>query len=439
MRSRLVIALALAWASVDVANGQQSEPNQPAYTFNPSEYHAKDFEFSDYAEGKYEEFGLDRAGAFYQLNKPSGSRPSLNERATGTLESSGKYHKDIYTLNFTAHGDGYRDVVFGDNHETKLYEGGINIEPMTGLSFYVGKKTLLWGKGYAWNPVGFVQRPKDPIDPTLSREGYWMATANYTRSFTDSLIQTLGLTSVFIPTTTAINNDFGQEHHDNVAGKLYALVGHTDIDLMALSGGAKGMRYGADFSSAITPALELHGEWARITESQKTVLNGAGQPTLITDDATSYLIGLNYLTQTDTTVILEYYHNGEGFQDSEGDSFYTLAHSAYAQYQATGSTALLQKADMMSQMYMKPNPMRHYINFKISQNEPFNIVYFTPSLVVQANVTDHSFLIMPELLYTGLTNVELRLRLQANIGAHLTEFGEKQASTRAELRVRYYF
>jgi len=329
--------------------------------------------------------------------------------------------------------------VFGDNHDTKLYEGGLNLEPVTGLSFYVGKKTLLWGKGYAWNPVGFLQRPKDPTDPNLSREGFWMATANYTQTFQDGPIQTIGFTPVFIPTTTAINNDFGHEHHNDVAGKLYALVGHTDIDLMALSGGAKGTRYGADFSSALTDALEVHGELARVTESTRPVLNAAGQPTQLTADATNYLLGLNYLTETDTTFILEYYHNGAGFQGSEGDSFYSLAHSAFAQYRTTGSIALLQKVGMMSQMYMMPNPMRNYINFKVSQDEPFNIVYFTPSLMVEANTTDRSMLILPELLYTGFTNVELRFRVQANIGAHLTEFGEKQASTRVEFRARYYF
>ena len=36
-----------------------------------------------------------------------------------------------------------------------------------------GKRTLRWGKGYAWNPIGFVERPKDPNDPDLAREGYW--------------------------------------------------------------------------------------------------------------------------------------------------------------------------------------------------------------------------------------------------------------------------
>jgi hypothetical protein len=430
MRRPLIVSLALILGSAGAAHGQEK-----TYTFSPSEYQRKAFEIGGYAEGKFEVFGLNPDSAFYELNKPSGNRPSIDERATGTLELTGKYHKDITTLNYTVHGDGDRDVVFGNNSEARLYEGGVGLQPKTGLSFYLGKRTLLWGKGYAWNPVGFVQRPKDPTDPNLAREGYVMATADNTRSLTSGPIQTIGLTSVIIPTTPAINNDFGQEHHLDVAGKLYILVGHTDVDVMALSGGAKSARYGADFSSAVTPALEAHGELAYISASTRVVLNSGGQPVPITGSATSYLLGINYLTETNTTFLLEYYHNGEGFPDSEADAFYRLAHNAVE----TGNPALLQKADMISNIYMRPNPMRDYLNFRVSQKEPFDILYFTPSLTIQTNLTDHSYLILPELLYTGYENVELRLRGQVNHGGSLTEFGEKQAASRVELRVRYYF
>lgn len=433
MRHALLISLAVTLMSTSTAHGQTS------YTFSPSEYQRKAFEIGGYAEARLEAFGLDSGSAFYELNKPSGSLPGTNERATGTLELTGKYHKDIATANFAVRGDADRDVVFGNQDETRLYEGGLNLQPAAGLSFYLGKKTLLWGKGYAWNPVGFVQRPKDPTDPNLAREGFWMGTADYTRSFRNSSIHTIGLTTVLIPSTSDLNSDFGTYRRTSIAGKLYLLVGHTDIDLMALSGGAKSTRYGADFSSAVTPALELHGELAHITDSTKMLLDGAGHPAPVTGSATSYLLGLNYLTQSNTTFIVEYYHNGEGFQERQAESFYALAHDGFAQYRFTGNGALLQEADRLSNAYMRPNPMRDYLNFKISQKEPFNFLYFTPSLTIQTDLTDHSYTVLPELLYTGFKNVELRFRIQANIGPRLTEFGEKQASTRAELRIRYYF
>jgi hypothetical protein len=433
MRNVLLISLAVISMSAGAASGQ------PSYSFSPSEYQRKAFEIGGYAEGRIEAFGLDSDSAFYELNKPSGSRPGANERATGTLELTGNYRKDIATVNFTVHGDADRDVVFGNQHEARLYEGGLNLQPAAGLSFYVGKKTLLWGKGYAWNPVGFVQRPKDPTDPNLAREGFWMVTADYTRSFQTGLVHTLGLTSVLIPSTPAVNSHFGTDRRTSLAGKVYLLVGHTDVDLMALSGGAKSTRYGADFSSAVTPALEVHGEVAHITDSTRMVLDSTGRPVPVTGSATSYLLGLNYLTKSNTTFILEYYHNGEGFQSSEADSFYALAHDAFAQYRSTGSSTLLQKAERISTAYMRPNPTRDYLNFKVSQKEPFDILYFTPSLMIQANLKDHSYMVLPELLYTGIKNVELRFRVQANIGPRLTEFGEKQASNRVEFRLRYYF
>jgi hypothetical protein len=45
----------------------------------------------------------------------------------------------------------------------------------------------------------------------------------------------------------------------------------------------------------------------------------------------------------------------------------------------------------------------------------------------------------PELLYTGITNLELRLKASFIAGERLSEFGEKQNGYRIEFRARYYF
>jgi hypothetical protein len=52
---------------------------------------------------------------------------------------------------------------------------------------------------------------------------------------------------------------------------------------------------------------------------------------------------------------------------------------------------------------------------------------------------DGSLSLTPELLYTEITNVEIRLRGGINIGGRLTEFGEKQVDERVELRIRFFF
>ncbi len=87
----------------------------------------------------------------------------------------------------------------------------------------------------------------------------------------------------------------------------------------------------------------------------------------------------------------------------------------------------------------KPNPGRRYLYLRLSQQEPFDILYFTPALTTIANVDDHSYSVAPELLYTGITNLELRFRVFWLRGAQLTDFGEKQNDRRIELRARYYF
>jgi hypothetical protein len=83
--------------------------------------------------------------------------------------------------------------------------------------------------------------------------------------------------------------------------------------------------------------------------------------------------------------------------------------------------------------------MKDYIYLRISQKEPFDILYFTPSITWIFNLDDRSFTLSPELLYTGITNLELRLKATALAGGHFTEYGEKQNDYRIELRLRYYF
>jgi hypothetical protein len=54
-------------------------------------------------------------------------------------------------------------------------------------------------------------------------------------------------------------------------------------------------------------------------------------------------------------------------------------------------------------------------------------------------VDGRSFQVSPELLYTGFTNWEFRLKGTSLVGSTGTEFGEKQNDYRVELGVRYYF
>jgi hypothetical protein len=62
-----------------------------------------------------------------------------------------------------------------------------------------------------------------------------------------------------------------------------------------------------------------------------------------------------------------------------------------------------------------------------------------PVVRAVANTGDKSWSLTPELLYTGIANLDLRLRATWLHGAANGEFGEKQNARRLELMARYYF
>jgi hypothetical protein len=245
---------------------------------------------------------------------------------------------------------------------------------------------------------------------------------------------------LILPASADINPDFGAGSHTNVAAKLYLLYRDTDIDLMFLGNGSRSRRYGADFSRNVTSNLELHGELARTEDTQRQVTTAAGQTTVTRGAATSWLLGTRYLTTLDTTYILELYRNGPGLSEEEMRGFTQFVDNAYAQYLATGNDAALARAANLARGgYARPNPGRSYLYLRASQKEPFDILYFTPAITVIANAEDRSTSIAPELLYTGINNLELRLRAFFLNGDPGSEFGERQNSRRLELQARLYF
>ena len=89
----------------------------------------------------------------------------------------------------------------------------------------------------------------------------------------------------------------------------------------------------------------------------------------------------------------------------------TFVDDSYATFRRTGNASGLQRAQTLAEgPYGRPNPMRHYLYFRSSQKEPFDILYFTPALTSIVNVTDGSFNVIPELVYSPVTNLEVRVR-----------------------------
>ncbi len=408
------------------------------YAFDESEIEKKPYHIGGYAEFRPVLYGLDRDASLYKLKFCDREEGSALEEYNAALQLEGSLEAGIARL-FVRTNTDYQNSYLGGHTRTSVYEGFLSIKPTSSLTVDIGKKTLKWGKGYAWNPAAFVDRPKDPDDPGQNLEGFVVASADYIRSFSGPL-KTVSFTPVAVPAYEDVNDDFGRTGHMNFAAKLYLLLYDTDIDFMFLGGASRPRRFGADFSRNLRTNLEIHGEFAFIKNHGKRYLAESGEAIVAEGDATSYLAGIRYLTETDTTYILEYYRNGTGYSENEMSVFFSFVDNACDAYVSTGNGMLLQKAgNVAAGNYGRPNPMRDYLYFRASRKEPFDILYLTPAITWILNLDDGSFSLSPEIEYDGVKNLDLRLKASLLKGDRYSEFGEKPNDWKVEFRARYYF
>jgi hypothetical protein len=180
----------------------------------------------------------------------------------------------------------------------------------------------------------------------------------------------------------------------------------------------------------LTP-LSAQGEYERLLEDLERAVAGTVER--------PYSFS-GFLEVPPTLVILEYYRNGTGFTPREVEDFVSFVDTSYDTFQRTGNARGLERAQTLAEgVYGRPNPMRQYLYVRASQKEPFDILNCTPALTSIVNLTDGSFNVIPEMVNSPVTNLEVRLRGVSLFGGPGTELGERQNDYRLELRVRYFW
>jgi len=402
------------------------------FSFDISSYEKKKFEWGGYLEGILEYNHLNDKSALYNLNFPDGKNPDSIKRVLATAELEGLYRFNLSNLNFRGHATASDDY-FGREYQTDIYELYYAANPNDQFNVEVGKRIIKWGKGYAWSPVGFIERPKDPNDPDLSREGFIIAGADLIQSY-DGPLKTLSFTPVVLPVSDDINEDYSSQNDINIAGKLYLLYRDTDIDFLFLNDASRSARIGVDFSRNITANFELHGEFSYIDKQTIANIDAQNQLSIDQKSVVRSLFGIRYLTKSDITWIAEYYHNGAGQSKTQLQRFYTLAKS-----DPIASPTLYELANKARLAgYAAPNAGQDYLYIRTSKKDTFDIVYLSTGITSIININDRSFSLAPELVYTDFTNTESRLRFILLQGDTNTEFGEKQNAFKIEFRFRYY-
>ncbi|HCT83694.1 MAG TPA: hypothetical protein DF296_00660 [Candidatus Margulisbacteria bacterium] len=311
--------------------------------------------------------------------------------------------------------------------------GNVNISSSSFMQ--IGKRIYSWGKGYAFNPVGYVNPLKNPENPNQLQQGIDSLSVEYVKSFTTGPLANFALTGILIPATNTTGNHYAQIEDTDIALKSYFLFFDTDIDLMGYLSRTNPKRIGLDFSRNIKENLEVHGELSYSWSIPKSVIL---ENTLNTQskDNHSWLLGLRYLNEQNTTLIAEYYHNGNGLTKDEFQTYRNFVSGAVS----SGSDTAVRRASTYNKDYFNASVlMQDYIYFKASQPEPFGWLYFTPSLLAIYNVADGSALISAPLSFSPVTNFELIFWSTIMAGGSGTEFGSKQVQKKVEVWMRFYY
>lgn len=387
----------------------------------------------------------DEAAARYYLNANAENNDPGADTHEGQVQAelNATYRQGIIQANLlTHHTYGVADET-EDSWDHLLYEGYLSLSPTPRLILDGGKKRVLWGKGYAWNPVGFINRPKDPDDPALNLEGRTLLGGDFIKSFDGHAggLTNLGLTFLLLPVVEDwANSDLGNSGDLNAACKLYLLWRDTDIDLIYLDGPEQPASLGVDVAKNLAENIEVHAEAAWRKDAPRTVIAADGSVHKSRENPFSFLLGTRYLNTMDTTFIAEYYHNGAGYDADEIKDFFDYQAAAIDQWKTSFDSAAIQRAELVTRPYYRQrNFGRDYGYLKISQKEPLDILYLTPWVAVTVNLHDTSFNLQPGLTWTPVTNLELNLRIGIPVGAKRTEYGEKADDFRPEIWGRYYF
>lgn len=406
------------------------------FSFDLEEIKKKPLQMGGFLELRGEHMDINQGSVFTNLNL---SAPDIStmDLGYGSIQLDGSYEHGISSLNWQLKAAAQQDTL-GWSDMADVYTAYLSIKPAPSATLALGKKSYKWGKGYAWNPVGFINRSKDPNNPEESLEGYITAETDFIKNYQGDL-QNAALTLVLLPVWEDVNDDFGASDNVNLAAKLYLLYLDTDIDLIVLTGNSRSSRFGVDFSTNLATNFEIHGEAAYIPKLDKLTLLADNSTSMEQEAAFSSLLGIRYLSENDITSIVEYYYNGGGYSEEEMSRFYQLAEEGLAQDSALGSALLDRAREMSLKGYGRPQPGRQYLYTKFTQKEPLDILYFTPGITALVNLEDRSYSISPEAIYTGMTNWEFRLRFSLINGGEYTEYGEKVNSNKLELRVRYFF
>ena len=401
------------------------------YDFEIPEIEERNLEFSGHLDGKWGLLQSRRDSPFYPLQPlPATEDDYLSQyRLDFYLEGDYRFEKlGFFVKTFTQY-------VRQEPVEPSLFElyGSLNLSPR--LSMSLGKRRYNWGKGYTFNPVGYVNAQKDPENPDLAMAGLSALYLEYNRSLEGNNLQNFSLNSVVLIPEAEDNTRFAPADQIGMALKLYLLVRDMDIELMTFYRQGQARRYGVDFATNLKANLEMHGELDYAAD-EDTYFILDDSPVRRRRSGFSYLFGTRYLTTANTTLIVEVYHRSNGMNEREYADYVVYVKNGLTEDAASNAEANRSVVNVLSR---SKNLMHDYVYAKLTHPEPFSLLYSSVSAFVIYNLQDRSFAFSPQFAYKPFTNFEFLCWPSFFVGDAETEYGTRVFQRKLEFWMRFFF
>ena len=404
----------------------QDEENTPP----PEQVHV--LEWNGNLDVKYSLFHMHDGSAAYAMQFPA-QKPSTAYLTQYRFEP---YLNASYTTRDLGFSLKTHALYFSDaDASAEIFEAYARYSPSMNTTLQAGKQVYNWGKGYAFNPVGYINPLKDPENPELARSGLLSANVEFVKSYDTGSLQNMSLLFVVIPASGNSGGRFGELNRTDLAFKASVLLWDTDIDLMGYYSGRDARRIGMGLSRNLTANAEVHGEVSYSRNDERfSIVNDAVAPHRM--DGVTYLVGLRFLHESNTTLIAEYYHDALGMSATAYEAYQHFLASAVR----TDDPVILQRTASATQAYVhSTNLMQEYLYLKLTSPEPFDWLYFTPSVFAIYNVADKSIMLSASLNYKPATNIEFILWPTLVTGGTDTEYGSKAFRQKVECWMRVFF
>jgi len=296
----------------------------------------------------------------------------------------------------------------GDNiYSFDLMRLSANVYLTDNISMEIGRQSMLTGYGYGWNPIDFANPLKNPTDPDADLRGVdAFVFKTYLGNSAALKVYALAPQDLLVTGLDYEEIKPGGELTLNLPGMELKLSGLWDYD-------------NNEGSDAYTPAagaavmldlfgIGVYGEAAARKGSRTFSPDGS---TRKTDWLFSGLAGLEYTFESEFYAVVEYFYNGEGFNESER-----------AEYETTlGLGATFDLLNMYSPGYFG----QHYILINLMQ--PFYDIDTVINFSALYSPDSGALTIMPSLDYTFSGNFSANLAYTGMFDFSDNDFNEISA------------